>query len=113
MICSEDGALHQPIPLPDGTDIVYFDALSREEAAERFPEISAESLVKPDYLGDMDTAGLTCFAASSLDFVIASHVIEHLANPLYAISELFRVLVTGGYAVIAIPDKRFTFDRLR
>jgi predicted SAM-dependent methyltransferase len=50
---------------------------------------------------------------NSFDFVLASHVLEHLANPLKAINRWRRLLKNGGFMVIVVPDKRFTFDHKR
>jgi SAM-dependent methyltransferase len=49
----------------------------------------------------------------SLDFVCSSHVLEHLANPLKAITEWKRTLKKGGIIYIGVPDKRHTFDHKR
>jgi SAM-dependent methyltransferase len=49
----------------------------------------------------------------SQDFVIASHLLEHLANPIGMLDEIHRVLRPGGVALVLLPDKRFTFDRTR
>ena len=48
---------------------------------------------------------------NTFDFVILNHVIEHVANPINAIKEIFRV--TRGLVVISAPDKHFTFDKQR
>ncbi len=47
------------------------------------------------------------------DFVIASHVIEHIANPLKAILEWKRVLHVGGVILLVCPHKERTFDHRR
>lgn len=47
------------------------------------------------------------------DFVLASHVIEHTANPLKALIEWIRVLKEGGILLMIIPHKEGTFDRWR
>lgn len=47
------------------------------------------------------------------DFVIASHCLEHVANPLKAVAEWIRVLKPGGALMIIVPDKRFVFDHKR
>lgn len=47
------------------------------------------------------------------DFLIASHVLEHVANPLKALEEWKRVLSPGGILLTILPDKRGTFDRRR
>lgn len=47
------------------------------------------------------------------DFVIASHSIEHMANPIKAVKEWLRVLKPEGVLLVVAPDKRFTFDHRR
>ncbi|MGO9571115.1 MAG: rhamnan synthesis F family protein [Desulfomonilaceae bacterium] len=47
------------------------------------------------------------------DFLLASHVLEHVANPLKAIEEWLRILTAGGALVIVLPHKDFTFDHRR
>jgi len=49
----------------------------------------------------------------SHDFVLASHVLEHLANPLQALREWARVLRPGGWLVLVLPHKEGTFDHRR
>lgn len=44
------------------------------------------------------------------DFCLASHVIEHIPNPIAFIQSMARLLKPGGVLSLAIPDKRFTFD---
>jgi SAM-dependent methyltransferase len=50
---------------------------------------------------------------STYDLVLASHVLEHIANPLRALHEWVRVLKPGGGLVVVLPDKRNTFDHKR
>ena len=50
---------------------------------------------------------------ASLDFVLSSHNLEHLANPLRAVEEWIRVLRTGGTLVLVLPDAKRTFDHRR
>jgi predicted SAM-dependent methyltransferase len=47
------------------------------------------------------------------DFIISSHCLEHTANPIKTLKEWNRVLVDGGYFVLVLPDKNFTFDKNR
>jgi SAM-dependent methyltransferase len=109
----EIGALHEPANLPFASRITYVDAISRAQAAALFPEVDSRTFVNPNVITNLDTEGLSYFADSSLDFVVICHVLEHLANPLGGITEIFRVLRPGGKAAIAIPDKRFTYDQPR
>ena len=50
---------------------------------------------------------------ASYDFVVASHVLEHIANPLRALQEWKRVLRPGGALIILVPNKQNTFDHRR
>lgn len=47
------------------------------------------------------------------DFVISSHCLEHVANPLKAVSEWLRVLKKDGIILIVLPNKQYTFDHNR
>ncbi len=73
---------------------------------ERFGEKN-----KLDYL--TDAANLYFSKNNEYDFVVSSHVLEHLADPISAIYEWKRVVKNNGLIYCAIPDKRFTFDRKR
>lgn len=58
--------------------------------------------------GELNTVG-----DGSYDFVLSSHCIEHLANPLGAIKEWKRVLRDDGLLVLVVPHKDGTFDHRR
>lgn len=109
----EIGAFEHPAKVPRGCRVRYADVLTPEQAAELFPEIDATRLVRPDLLVDLDADGLAAIPDGSLDFVIACHVIEHVANPGRLVAEMVRVTRPGGHVVIAAPDRDFTFDRRR
>ena len=110
----EIGAFHEPACLPENCSVSYFDALDREQAVKRFPEIDSSRLVNVDIIGDIDQRDLKkSVQPNSLDFVIANHVIEHVASPIAMIEDVTAILKEGGHFVISAPDKRFTFDRKR
>ncbi len=109
----EIGALHQPALVPSRCRVSYVDAMTKEEGAKLFAELDPSTLVEVSQVVNLDTEGLAPFKTGSLDFVILNHVIEHVANPMKVVGELFRVLKEGGIAVISAPDKRFCFDRDR
>jgi SAM-dependent methyltransferase len=109
----EIGALHEPASIPEGAGVRYFDALNEVDAAALFREIPAERFVKVDFVGDLDNDGLRQFPDGAFDFVVINHVLEHVANPVKAVREVFRICRKGGIVIIAIPDKEYTFDRGR
>jgi SAM-dependent methyltransferase len=47
------------------------------------------------------------------DFVAASHVLEHIANPFKALLEWLRILKPGGALLVITPLKTATFDHKR
>jgi SAM-dependent methyltransferase len=49
----------------------------------------------------------------SYDAVLASHVLEHLANPLGALAEWMRVVRGGGHILLIVPHRDGTFDHRR
>lgn len=59
---------------------------------------------------DVDAEGLSPIKDSSLDFVIACHVIEHLANPLRFLAECARTIRQDGKLLLIVPDRERTFD---
>ena len=51
--------------------------------------------------------------SDSYDFVLSSHMLEHTANPLLALSEWMRVLKPRGALLLVVPHKEGTFDHRR
>lgn len=50
---------------------------------------------------------------AAYDFVLSSHCLEHVANPLAALAEWRRVVRPGGALVLLLPDPTRTFDHRR
>ena len=50
---------------------------------------------------------------AAFDYVLASHVLEHLPNPLAFLQDCARLLRPGGRLSLALPDHRFCFDHAR
>jgi SAM-dependent methyltransferase len=63
------------------------------------------------YIGE--AGNLSFIDDASYDFVLSSHCIEHLANPLRGLSEWTRVLRPDGALVLVMPHKDGTFDHRR
>ncbi len=55
-----------------------------------------------------DAVDLRPIQARAYDFILASHVIEHIANPLKAISDWLRVLRDDGILLIIAPNGNIT-----
>lgn len=111
----ELGPGHQPFPLPyPASNVRYVDRWKPDQNQQLFPELGHDVVFPvPDIIADLNVEGLSMLPDGSEDFVIASHLLEHLVDPLAQISEIHRVLKPGGIALIVLPDRRFTFDRAR
>jgi len=68
---------------------------------------------QPGYQYICEAVDLKSVASESYDFVLSSHTLEHVANPLRALREWFRVLKEGGVLVLVVPHKDGTFDHRR
>ena len=69
-----------------------------------------ESTYWPDDVADTDRRGIRhedlqalSFDDDTFDVVTSSHVLEHVAEPAHAFSELFRVVRPGGRLIFSIP----------
>jgi predicted SAM-dependent methyltransferase len=102
----EIGALWRKFPARSGTKVWYVDRETTDGLSAHYSDLQ-RPLVKPDIVGD---AARLPFAPGSLDFLIASHVLEHMPFPLAALQHWYNVLAPGGTLLLRIPDKRFTFD---
>ncbi|GAB5561448.1 MAG: hypothetical protein SynsKO_30950 [Synoicihabitans sp.] len=109
----EIGAFHEPAEVPPAASVEYFDAMDAERAAELFPEIPAKDFVTVDHIGDIDHDGLAQFGDAEFEFVICNHVIEHVANPIKLVRDVFRIIRPGGTLVLSAPDKHYTYDKDR
>ncbi len=47
------------------------------------------------------------------DFVLSSHNLEHLANPVRALAEWRRIMCASGVLILALPNYQKTFDHRR
>ena len=112
----EIGPLTKPIITREMGIVHYVDHATTEELRAKcvpWGTIDVSKIVDVDYVwGDKNLKELTC-KENPFDYVIASHVIEHVPDFIGWLKEIRSVLKTGGILSLAIPDKRFTFDYLR
>src|SRR4051794_4791504 len=75
----EIGALWRRFPVRSNARVWYLDQQGPSGLQTHYGEFKI--IVRPDVIAD---AGDLPFASGSLDFIIASHVLEHLPFPLRA-----------------------------
>ncbi|MDX9893650.1 MAG: glycosyltransferase [Patescibacteria group bacterium] len=109
----EIGALHNPLAInPNQAKVTYVDFKNKEELIKIYPEVPAAAIINPEIIAPADD--LKPIGTASQDFVIANHLLEHLANPLKALAEFHRVLKPdNGILFLTVPNYQQTFDRHR
>jgi len=119
MVGIEVGALHSP-RLPRGEpNVRYLDHATKEELRAKYaenPEAApqADGLVDVDYVWQPGKRLIDVIGEDApLDFVIASHVLEHIPNPIGWLQQVAEILRVGGVLSLVLPDKRFCFDARR
>lgn len=60
-----------------------------------------------------DSIDLNRIPSDSYDFLLSSHVLEHIANPIKALKEWERIVKPNGHFVLILPHKDGTFDHNR
>ena len=115
----EVGASYSPIaPRAEGWNTKIVDHACRAELVEKYKQ---ERDVWVDRIEEVDfiwTAGSIADAVpdalrGSFDFMIASHVIEHVPDFISFLNSAEQVLSPSGTVILAVPDKRFCFDYFR
>jgi SAM-dependent methyltransferase len=99
------GAAHNDF----GIDALNVDRFGSIDTVYKDYERATWGRAKPvDIVADGDRLPL---ADKSVDFVFASHVIEHFPDPIAALEEWIRV--ARRYVVLVVPHRDRTFDRDR
>jgi SAM-dependent methyltransferase len=112
----ELGPLTGPIaPRSNGWFTSVVDHASREELVEKYqsdPNVDTSRIDKVDFVwsaGPFHDAVPTELHGT-YDAFVASHVFEHIPDPIGLLVSLERVLRPTGVVSLVVPDKRFCFD---
>ena len=114
----EVGPLHRPIIDKDEGDVSYVDVYDRDSIVRHYeddPAVVVEQIPEIDFhLIQADGSTLTLVEATKsgapFDWVMASHVVEHVPDLIGWLDELARIVEDDGRLVLAVPDKRYCFD---
>jgi SAM-dependent methyltransferase len=112
----EIGPLAAPRVRKDQGEIVYVDHTDGEGLRRKYADNSVlkdylDQIVDIDYvIGDGQGIHEALADQAPFDYVIASHLIEHIPDPVTWLSDIASLLRPSGILSLVIPDKRFTFD---
>ena len=112
----EIGASYAPIlPKSEGYDVFVIDHADQDQLRAKYGAMGVDTRrIEPvDAIDDGGEFTQLLEEGKSFDFILASHVFEHLPDPIHFLQRCERALGDTGRLILLIPDRRFTFDYLR
>ncbi|WP_321901288.1 methyltransferase domain-containing protein [Paraburkholderia tropica] len=111
----EIGALCRPCVRKEDGSVIYVDhadtaALRAKYAGD--PNVNLDALVEVGGVWGSNTLQ-DAIGGRFVDYVVASHVVEHVPDLIAWLQELASILRPTGEVRLAVPDGRFTFDMRR
>ena len=113
----EIGPLANPIFKKENANVFYADVRSTEEVYNFYKNdnkdgVKVENIVNIDYV-IKGTYSESFEKYEKFDYIIMSHVIEHVPELIKFFNDIKTVLKPNGKLCLVIPDHRFCFDRFR
>jgi SAM-dependent methyltransferase len=111
----EIGPLDRPSVTSAHGSIRYVDFATTEELRQQRkndPTVNVDNLAPVHFIWGDKTLG-EAVGGAHFDYVVASHVVEHVPDLIGWFQELAEVLKPGGVVSLVVPDRRYTFDRIR
>ena len=111
----EIGALCFPMVTHQEGHIFYVDFATTDELKKNYandPAVDISKIVEVDAIWG-NRSLQDCVEQRTFDYVVASHVVEHVPDLITWLAEIASVLKSTGSLRLAAPDRRFTFDYLR
>jgi len=112
----ELGPLDRPIMAKrDGFDVQIVDYLDTESLREKYstsdhPDIDPSAIEEVDFVSRGQSLTELIGDEGLYDWVVASHVIEHIPDLVTFMQDVERILRPEGRLALVVPDQRFTLD---
>lgn len=112
----EIGPSHNPIaPKKSGFNIEILDHATAEDLREKYKKhpVNIENIEVVDYVWQGEPLNELIGKQSAYDYIIASHVIEHITDFASFLVQCESLLKPNGVLSLIVPDKRYCFDYFR
>ncbi|MDO8412887.1 MAG: methyltransferase domain-containing protein [Gallionellaceae bacterium] len=112
----EIGPSHNPIaPKKKGFNVHILDHASATELRNKYQghDINLDSIEEVDFVWHGEPLQELLGKTSCYDWIIASHVIEHVPDVISYLQQCEILLKPDGVLSLVIPDKRYCFDYFR
>jgi hypothetical protein len=110
----EIGPLDRPMLSKDVYDVRYADHASADELRTKYHgDPNLREIVDVDVVWNGVSPLVDVADGVVFDGVVASHVVEHIPDPVGWLTNIGTAMKVGGAVFLVVPDKRFTFDHNR
>jgi SAM-dependent methyltransferase len=111
----EISPLFRAVVAKSAGDVFYVDRCSAEESRRKHAgHAHADQILDVDVVWEDGRRLAECVPAGRrFSWAVASHVLEHVPDPVGWLHEVLEVLDDGGVISLALPDKRHCFDLFR
>ena len=110
----EISPLYRPTILKSQSNVYYTDYTSAEDSRQKHANYEHDEIMDIDFIWKPGKRLIECVPSDiKFDWAIASHVFEHVPNPIGWLLEIFEVLTPGAVLSLALPHKQFCFDLFR
>lgn len=117
MIGLEIGPSYAPIlPKSEGYRTLVIDHTDAEGLRAKYAGVPGVDVGRVEDVDAIDDGGeftLLDETGSGFDYIVASHVFEHVTDPIHFLQRCTRALKASGRLYLLLPDRRFCFDFLR
>lgn len=112
----EIGPSHNPLaPRRKGFRVEIVDHLDRAGLIEKYRQhnVDLDAIEEVDHVWSGEPLSELVGGGPRFDWIIASHVIEHMPDVVGFLNECQKLLKPTGTVSLVVPDKRYCFDHLR
>jgi SAM-dependent methyltransferase len=112
----EIGPSHNPMaPKKAGYNVHVLDHASAEELRIKYTghPVNLDNIEEVDFVWRGEPLSELIGREHCYDWIVASHVIEHVTDFVGFLQQCEKLLAPGGVISLVVPDKRFCFDYFR